>query len=214
MSMRWQLAQAVEVKWWNNYLRNRDKDEYYQWKKSYWTTFLDDIDCRLPETSAKILDAGCGPAGIFTILDNHQVTAIDPLLDKYESSLDQFEIKDYPYVNFITSPLEKIPLNQQFEMVFCLNVINHVKSIQSSLRNLFNALRPGGKLVISTDAHNSNFLKHLFQLIPGDILHPHQYNIEEYKSFINNAGFQISSAKKVKSENIFGYWVIQAYRPH
>ena len=140
--------------------------------------------------------------------------AVDPLLDKYISNLDQFEILDFHNVEFITSTIERIHMDQQFDIVFCLNCINHVSSIQSSLRNLFNALKPGGKIILSTDAHNSNLLKSIFQLIPGDILHPHQYNIDEYKTFVNNAGFQVSSTKKLKSENIFGYWVIQAYRPH
>jgi len=214
MSLKWKIAQAAEIKWWNHYLKNKEKSSYYDWKSSYWLDFLGDIDCQLPDNRSKILDAGSGPAGIFTILSDHDVVAVDPLLDKYSTSLEQFDENDFEYVRFITSTIERIHMDQQFDMVFCLNCINHVSSIQSSLRNLFNALKPGGKIILSTDAHNSNFLKSIFQLIPGDILHPHQYNIDEYKSFVNNAGFQISSSKKVKSESIFGYWVIQAYRPH
>ena len=214
MSLKWKIAQAAEIKWWNNYLKNKDKSSYYDWKRAYWSDFLKEIQLDLPSNSSKILDAGSGPAGIFTILDEHEVVAVDPLLDKYKSNIDQFEAADFQHVNFITSTIERIHMDQQFDIVFCLNCINHVSSIQSSLRNLFNALKPGGKIVLSTDAHNSNLLKNLFQLIPGDILHPHQYNIDEYKSFVNNAGFQISSSKKVKSEYIFGYWVLQAYRPH
>jgi len=214
MNLKWKVAQAAEIKWWNNYLKHKDKSSYYDWKRRYWVDFLKDINFVLSPTPLKILDAGSGPAGIFTILKNHEVVAVDPLLDKYESSLEQFETSDFQNVEFITSTIERIHMDQRFDIVFCLNCINHVSSIQSSLRNLFNALKPGGKIVLSTDAHNSNLLKNLFQLIPGDILHPHQYNIEEYKAFVNNAGFQVSSMKMVKSENIFGYWVIQAYRPH
>ena len=214
MSLKWKLAQAVEVKWWNNYLRNKDKSSYYSWKKDYWNGFLEDIGFDLPTQSNRIMDAGSGPAGIFTILEEHDVVAVDPLLDQYQDQLGQFDRNDYDYVQFINSTIERIHMDQQFDTIFCLNCINHVNSVQSSLRNLFNALKPGGKLILSTDAHNSNILKSIFQVIPGDILHPHQYNINEYQNFVNNAGFQISSSKKIKSEPIFGYWVIQAYRPH
>jgi len=214
MSLKWKIAQAAEIKWWNNYLKNKDKSTYYDWKRDYWNNFLEEIKFEVPDSTLNILDAGSGPAGIFTILKGHKVVAVDPLLEKYKSTLDQFDTSDFQYVNFINSPIERIHMDQQFDLVFCLNCINHVNSIQSSLRNLFNALKPGGKMVLSTDAHNSNFLKNIFQLVPGDILHPHQYNIQEYQNLVNNAGFQISSSKKIKSENIFGYWVIQAYRPH
>lgn len=214
MSLKWKLAQAIEVKWWNNYLRHKDKSTYYTWKKNYWYDFLETIGFHLPDQPIKIMDAGSGPAGIFTILDPFEVVAVDPLLDEYQTQLGQFDPEDYPHVRFVTSTIERIQMDQQFDTIFCLNCINHVNSIQSSLRNLFNALKPGGKLIMSTDAHNSNLLKSIFQIIPGDVLHPHQYNIEEYKHYVNNAGFQINKTVKIKSQFIFGYWVIQAYRPH
>ena len=214
MSLKWKLAQAIEVKWWNHYLRNKDKSTYYSWKKSYWLGFLETIGYKLPDHPIKIMDAGSGPAGIFTILDRYEVVAVDPLLEKYKTQLGLFDPADYPYARFVTSTIESIQMDQQFDTIFCLNCINHVNSIQSSLRNLFNALKPGGKLILSTDAHNSNLLKSIFQIIPGDVLHPHQYNIEAYQQFVNNAGFQINKTMKIKSEIIFGYWVIKAYRPH
>ena len=214
MSLKWKIAQAVEIKWWQNHLKDKDKSSYYDQKRSYWERLLKDIGFNIPKEPSKILDAGSGPAGIFIFFDDHKVVAVDPLLDKYKSNPEQFDTTDFQHVEFITATIERIHRDQEFDIVFCLNWINHVNSIQSSLRNLFNALKPGGKLVLSTDAHKSNFLKNLFQLVPVDILHPHQYNINEYKTFVNNAGFQISTSKKVKSELIFGHWVIQAYRPH
>lgn len=214
MNIKWKIAQTAEVKWWANYLKHKDKAAYYEWKHDYWTNYLSKLKTPLPPKQTRILDAGCGPAGIFTILKDHRVTAVDPLLDQYDERLSQFDKKDYPYVEFINGPLERLPQEQKYDMIFCLNAINHVSNIQSSLSNLFNAAKPGCPLILSTDAHNSGFLKKCFQFLPGDILHPHQYDIDEYKGFVNNAGFQIRSAEKFKTEKIFSYWVIEAYKPH
>ena len=131
MGLKWKIAQAAEIKWWNNYLKNKDKSSYYDWKRSYWSTFLKDIDFDLPRPPARILDAGSGPAGIFTILSDHQTVAVDPLLDKYISNLDQFEISDFPNVEFITSTIERIHMDNNSTSCFASIVL-----IMSAVFNL------------------------------------------------------------------------------
>ncbi|MBT8219054.1 MAG: class I SAM-dependent methyltransferase [Bacteroidia bacterium] len=213
MELKWKLAQAAEIRWWDKYLKSRDKEEYFQWKSAYWRNFLDELEYDMNSSEKVILDAGCGPAGIFSVLQDHKVHAVDPLLDEYESKLNQFQVSDFPHVHFHTTSLEQFKSTTQFDLAFCLNCINHVKSIPASLRSIYNALRPGGELVLTTDAHNHEFLKFIFQILPGDILHPHQYNIKEYRKFIVNAGFQVRRTRKIKSDNIFSYWLIQVYKP-
>lgn len=213
MSLKWKIAQAAEVKWWQNYLKKKDKDAYYQWKRAYWQSFLSDIEVELPTSSVQIMDAGCGPAGIFTILQDHQVVAVDPLLESYKKEITQFDISDYEHVRFVDAPIEDFLEPASYDIIFCLNCINHVSSIPDALSNLYQSLKPEGRLIISTDAHHYSFLKVIFQWLPGDILHPHQYDIDEYRSFLKEAGFDIDKSQEVKSERIFGYWVIQANRP-
>ena len=43
MELKWKLAQAAEIRWWDKYLKTRDKEEYYQWKKSYWNDFISNL---------------------------------------------------------------------------------------------------------------------------------------------------------------------------
>ena len=92
MNLRWKIAQAAEIRWWQRYLKNKDTGDYATWKKAYWTKLLSEIGLSAllnPNTAAqKILDAGCGPAGIFMVLTpQHQLTALDPLLNDYEKKL-------------------------------------------------------------------------------------------------------------------------------
>ena len=79
MKFRWKIAQFFEAWWWRNYLRGKSIPDYLEWKRQYWWAFLEKIELNVgPE--ANILDAGCGPAGIFILFPENKVTAVDPLL--------------------------------------------------------------------------------------------------------------------------------------
>ena len=207
--LRWKIAQKAELRWWKNYLKSRPKADYLNWKKAYWKTFLHQTGIQL-RPGEKILDAGCGPAGIFTVLNEQQVTALDPLLDKYEESLEHFDKTNYKNIIFVNHSLEAFQTTAKFDTVFCLNAINHVADLNQSLDNLLRSINKGGRLILSVDAHNFSFLKPVFRLIPGDILHPHQYDLQEYQDMLTSRGLFISKTLLYKKEFLFNYYVLIA----
>ncbi len=207
-TLRWKIAQSTEKKWWQNYLKNKDVPTYINWKKKYWTTFLQSIEQHLPElNTATILDIGCGPAGLFINLQSNQVTAVDPLIHTYEKDLQHFKKEWYPNTTFINSSIESYLPKIQYDVIFCINAINHVQNITQCYQQLYSWLKPGGILVISIDAHNYDVLKTIFKTLPGDVLHPHQYNIAEYNAFLTINGFSIQDTQLHKKEFIFNYYV-------
>ena len=209
MTIRWKIAQYFESWWWKNYLSGQSVETYLAWKKNYWTTFLVNQQIVLSETD-KIMDAGCGPAGIFTILKQKEVTAVDPLLVKYENELAHFQKKDYPNVRFVKKGIEEIKSENSFDKIFCLNAINHVNHLNLSIKNLIGALKENGVLYLSVDAHNYEILKKIFQIIPGDILHPHQMNLKGYKNKLIKNNATIKKISLIKKEPIFNYYLITA----
>lgn len=202
--IRWKIAQTAEFKWWQNYLRNKDSISYLEWKRSYWKAFLQKCSLNLPENSV-CLDAGCGPAGIFIILENMPVDAIDPLIDKYET-LDIFDKKAHANVNFIKSSIEKFNPERQYDYIFCLNAINHVENLDKSITNLSVLLKPGGTIIISTDVHRHSILKPVFRLLPGDILHPQQDSINDYRKIFKKRALKINEEILIKRTIIFDYY--------
>lgn len=209
MNPRWHIAQFFEIRWWRRYLKHRDKSGYLNWKRGYWLDFLQKSDLQLPP-GARVLDAGCGPAGIFMILEEQHVDALDPLLDQYEKSLPHFRRGDYPQVRFVDAPLESFFPDDNYDFVFCLNAINHVADLPRCLDRLAALTRPGGSLALSVDAHNHALLKHLFRLAPADILHPHQHDLSEYRDMLGDRGFQVTDAILIKKEAIFNYHLLLA----
>ncbi|GAB4490864.1 MAG: hypothetical protein OHK0019_10330 [Saprospiraceae bacterium] len=212
MHFRWKIAQFFEVRWWQHYLSRHDKDAYLNWKRQYWLDFLQKNNLEIPP-DATVLDAGCGPAGIFTVLENKTIDALDPLLDAYEKSLPHFRRSDYPQVRFFTTPLEFFLPDKKYDVVFCLNALNHVADLSLSLNCLATLTQPGGTLAVSVDAHNYVWLKKIFRLFPADILHPHQFEIKEYRAMLTARDFQIQKEVLLKKEGIFNYYLLVAKKP-
>lgn len=207
-TIKWNIAQKAERTWWQQYLKGKDVAAYHTWKRAYWQGILD----RIAGTAAiqpgmDILDAGCGPAGIFMQFADCRVDAVDPLLDAYATDLPHFKQEMYPYVTFHSVPLEQYHTDRTYDIVFCMNAINHVSDIQQSYDLLVRMVKPGGKLVVSIDAHNHGFFKHLFRMIPGDILHPHQYDLQEYAAFLTARGCRVVQTEKLKHEFFFDHYV-------
>lgn len=207
MAWRWEIAQAAEWRWWKNYLKGKKPEEYLYWKRQYWRTLLNDLSLEIPQ-GASCLDAGCGPAGTFMVLEQQQVTAVDPLLDRYEAVLKHFETDYYPWVEFIPQPLEEFAPLQTYEYVFCFNAINHVEDLERSWQKLWTCVAPGGKLIVSIDTHNHKFFKGLFRLLPGDILHPHQYDLKEYQAMAQKHGGTLVQTLLKDTGFFFNYYVL------
>lgn len=209
--LKWKIAQWFELRWWKVYLRDKNKEEYLNWKKSYWSNLLEQIkDVVKLESGSTITDLGCGPAGIFIALPTNNVTAVDPLLDEYENETPFFRRSDYPNIEFITSTIEGFAPNKKFDVVFCLNAINHVSDIERAYDVLTTCANSNGKVVVSIDAHNYSFFKYLFRLVPGDVLHPHQYDLREYELFLENRGMKVLKTVLLKREFFFSHYVLMA----
>ena len=202
----------MERRWWRRYLGRRDVDEYLAWKRAYWQRFLRETGhAQVLEEDwqygARVLDAGCGPAGVFSVLAKASVTAVDPLLDAYDE-LPHFERTRYPNVHWRDVPLERFEETGGYDYVFCLNVLNHVRDLGAVLRVLAKALRPSGTLVLSVDAHRHAWLKPVFKLLPGDVLHPHQLDLGEYVAACEAAGLRLERQQLYDTPALFDYWVL------
>jgi 2-polyprenyl-3-methyl-5-hydroxy-6-metoxy-1,4-benzoquinol methylase len=207
-AVKWSIAQNLEIRWWKNYLVKKDVAPYLEWKKKYWQNLLQHTKNYFTiNEGVNVLDIGCGPSGMYMILPHCKVDALDPLISKYELELPHFKQSYYPSVSFFNSPFEQFIATKQYDFIFCMNAINHVQNIEKCYTKLASFLKPGGYLVITIDAHNYNLLKTIFKIVPGDALHPHQYNLEDYNHFLVKNGISILENKTLKKELIFNHYL-------
>lgn len=204
---KWRLAQKIEYRWWQGYLKGKETAEYLQWKSSYWKELVTALSAYIPmNPGSLVLDAGCGPAGIFMVFEENRVEAIDPLLDKYKN-LAHFQPEKFAWTSFRTMPLESLDETEKYDLIFCMNAINHVNNIALCCDNLLRALNPNGHLVISTDVHKHSMVKKLFQWIPGDVLHPVQLDIAEYEALFTQGKATVEKQILYKKGSIFDYYI-------
>lgn len=206
-NFRWKIAQWAEAQWWKRYLSAKVPENYLAQKSAYWQRVMQEAGIEVSPGS-DVLDAGCGPAGIFLVLNDVRVVALDPLLGAYKG-LPHFQPEAHPHVAFRQMALETLEEAAAFDHIFCLNVINHVADLPLVLHNLQRALRPGGTCWLSVDAHRYPLLQPVFAAIPGDVLHPHQYTLPQYGAWLQKAGFRIVQQKRLKPGGLFDYWIFE-----
>lgn len=215
ITRRWHIAQYFERRWWKRYLQDKPADEYLDWKRGYWNNIIQrlgwshpDMAEQLKQQDLLVLDAGCGPAGIFLSLPEHRVTAVDPLWSYYAKEFDQFNYHRLTNVQFKTAGLEAFKSAGTFDLICCMNALNHVSDIELATKNLAESLKPDGWMALTLDAHNYKLLRHVFRAIPGDILHPHQYTWGDYLKLFERNGLQYVSTQKIKRGFIFDHELI------
>lgn len=99
---------------------------------------------------SRILDAGCG-ASIFPVYlarHGHRVSALDL------ETADRLGGAHGVQVGYIRGDLTALPLaSGSFDAVFCVSVVEHLpeKRIPAAIAELRRVLRPGGRLLLTTD---------------------------------------------------------------
>jgi SAM-dependent methyltransferase len=211
--LRWRIAQSLELLWWRRYLGRRDVAAYHAWKRRYWQEFLAQIGDAPPAGHERVLDAGCGPAGVFMLFDGVcEVDAVDPLLGAYERRLPHFAREMYPGVRFHAAALEAFASPIPHDRVYCLNAINHVADLDAAFDALVRAVRPGGRLCVSIDAHRRRWTRTLLRAVPADVLHPHQHGVDDYVAMLAARDCAIERRITVRRELLFDYVVLVARR--
>lgn len=98
-----------------------------------------------------ILDIGCGGGLISEPLSNlgAEVLAIDPI-EKNIMIAKSHQLISKSSVNYVCTTVEKLKQHQKFDVILCLEVIEHVANPELLLTQLSNLLKDKGILFIST----------------------------------------------------------------
>ena len=92
-----------------------------------------------------VLDVGCGPHAGLIGFRNCQKYGVDYLIDEYRRigyPLDKHDIRYY------NSSSEKLPFdNAFFDVVTCVNALDHVDSLNKTVKEISRVLKVGGKFI-------------------------------------------------------------------
>lgn len=98
-----------------------------------------------------ILDVGCGGGLISAPLNKlgFNVTAIDALEGNINTAND-YAKKNNLTINFLQSTIEELPTTKLYDVIICLEVIEHIDNVPAFMLNISKLLKPDGMVIIST----------------------------------------------------------------
>jgi glycosyltransferase involved in cell wall biosynthesis len=93
-------------------------------------------------------------------------------------------------------------LEDQFDTVLILNVLEHLVDEQGTLRNLWNVLEPGGRVIVLVPQHPS-----LYGSLDEALEHLKRYTAEDLERALTTAGFRIEKIFDFNRFSIPGWWL-------
>ena len=149
-----------------------------------------------------ILEVGCG-IGNFTklLLRYGKVWAVD-LNEDYIKNLKK-ELSTKAEVG--CGDIEKGTYffkDKKFDAIVCLNVLEHIKDDDAALKNLFDLLKPGGRLILLVPSH-----QFLYGTIDRSINHFRRYEKQEIIKMLKNSGFKILKSKRFNFLGGLGWFI-------
>ncbi len=215
MQWKWQLAQSLEKRWWKQYLGGKNPEEYLHWKRAYWEGVWQMTGWEQPR-DLQVVDAGCGPAGIFIWLQACEVFAFDPLLDAYQAFAPTLQAEEFPWVRFRQTSLEEMGPGDglEFDLVCCTNALNHVRSLEKATENLVRMGRKRSRFLLTLDVHRTRLGKWMLQSIPLDVLHPQQGRLEDYLSLLESRKLESLRVEVIRPGKGFDHALITGIKPY
>ncbi|MFY9590135.1 bifunctional 2-polyprenyl-6-hydroxyphenol methylase/3-demethylubiquinol 3-O-methyltransferase UbiG [Rickettsia endosymbiont of Halotydeus destructor] len=117
-------------------------------KNSLVSSFLNDA---VSFSKLDILDVGCGGGLISVPLSKSgfNITAIDALEGNIKTA-NEYAKKNNLTINYLQSTIEELPTNKLYDVIICLEVIEHIDNVPAFMLNLTKLVKPGGMAIIST----------------------------------------------------------------
>ncbi len=164
---------------------------YNRWTLSLFNEYL----------KGEILEVGCGIGNFTKYLSSYgKVTAID-VEEEYINSLAKENIKD---VDCKTADIssKKFSIGKKFDVIICINVLEHIKDHKAALKNMFKVLKEGGCLILLVPAH-----QFLYGEIDRNIQHYRRYEKKQLETLLQDAQFSINSIRKLNMLGAMGWFI-------
>jgi len=190
----WTRAQEGEREYWKG-AHARKSEGSPEARKDFWNGYLDVIRRRRPfRPGDRVLDVGCGPAGIITAVEDVcERYGVDPLMDFYRA-----EYSLLPEIHYSMQMAESLDFsNGHFDVVTCINVLDHTRSPARAWGEFHRVLKPGGYLLFETDAFagarrfSKAFKRWTRILRRKQEKHPHTFRVSRLMRDATRAGFGI-----------------------
>lgn|GEM_PF-3516125 len=192
---RHRIALKKEIKFW----RKTNVLERQAFRTERYVPYLKkSVELYGKENISQVLDVGCGPSCCAQVIIEGTKTYLDPLLDEYRKIF----VGQIPSGKYISKDIESSILeNNFFDLILCLNTLDHVQNPWSALDIIRKALKPDGIFLLSIYTRNTvfAFLRNSQEYLNllFDSAHPYSYTKSKMEKDLINAEFNIHSCELV-----------------
>ena len=155
-----------------------------------------------PHLGKDVLEAGAGH-GTFTELlrDSRRIVACDPSERCARLLRERFDAD--PTVTVLNTDLHGAIDEGPFDSVVMINVLEHVEDHAAALRDVWKALRPGGRLILWVPA-----MEWLYSDLDRRIGHHRRYHLKQLRQLLGETGFEPAELRYVNAIGAIGWWVM------
>ena len=182
---RWLFAQEQEKKYLE---RVDDIKEWIRLRTCTWASLIRSLRGEIAfDHSKRILDIGGGPTSVFLALTVGERYVVDPLCDRVFELLPSLKgLEQYRDVNFVSLPLEEATFDRYFDIIFAINVFDHVGPLKSVIDKIDDLLAPSGTLVVVVDCYADPAVRKIMRFFDIDLPHPHHFVLEDIPRLFPN----------------------------
>ncbi len=156
-------------------------------------------------TGLRVLEIGAGIGNMTSWLlprDLYVASDINPSHLHYLRNLAYGK----PYLQVARVDLEDpesfVPLQGRFDTVLCVNVLEHVGDPLRSLRNLYSALEPGGRLILYVPR-----APELYSSLDEVLGHRCRYSRKALEAELAETGFTLRACRDFNRVSVPGWWL-------
>ena len=148
----------MSIKEFTKAARNYESDHagiYNMCKKDY-PDVLEELE---KEQFLELLDAGCGPAPMITLLSEKYPDRHYTGLDLTPAMIEQAKKKNISNAEFVVGDCENFPFeDNSFDAIICVNSFHHYPNPQAFFNSVKRCLRKGGRLILRDMTSNNKFI--------------------------------------------------------
>jgi trans-aconitate 2-methyltransferase len=184
---------------WNTSLYNKKHDFVFKYGE-----YL--VQMLTPQEGERILDVGCG-TGYLTNL----IAASGALVTGMDNSIDMIAKarNEYPHLPFRLASVTDFDFNEPFDALFSNAVLHWVTDKEQAVKNMYNNLKPGGRLVLEMGGKGN--VETIIQALRKALIN-HGYkqqatrelwyfpSLSEYTGLLEKQGFRVTYAAHYNRE--------------
>ena len=176
MNKRWKRAQDYEKR---HRVRNELSDEKFMAVLNYpnfdWDFFWSSVNLKMNKNTT-LLDVGSAGKPVFINIKEGNKYSIDPMVE-VRLKIRPILVDLYKDNNIkgLSIPLEEFNEDVKFDVIFCLNMLDHVSNYKPIIKKMDMILKEEGYLNLRIDLHTNSITKWIKNFFQPEPPHPHHF---------------------------------------